>query len=88
MCLGVPGRLVEQQEAQGGLLWGMVEFAGVRRRVCLSCVPEVGLGDYVLIHAGIALTVIDEAEAQRVFAALSEEEQGEALTMPENAGVP
>lgn len=85
MCLGVPGKLVERQESQGGLLWGMVEFAGVRRKVCLSCVPEAGLGEYILVHAGIALTVIDETEAQRVFAALSEEEQGEALTMPEGA---
>lgn len=85
MCLGVPGKLVERGAVQGGLDWGMVEFDGVRRRVCLSCVPEARQGEFVLVHAGIALTIIDEAEAQRVFAMLSMEERDEAQKLPEGS---
>ena len=47
---------------------GLVEFAGIRRRVCLACVPEAQPGDYVIVHAGIAISRIDADEAQRVFA--------------------
>ena len=83
MCLGVPGKLLDSAEEQGGLRWGQVEFDGVRRRVCLSCVPEAAVGDYLLVHAGIALTVIDDAEAQRVFAMLSAEERNELLASAE-----
>lgn len=57
---------------------GVVEFAGVRRRVCLACVPEARAGDYVIVHAGIAISRVDPVEAERVFGYLSEigEEDG------------
>jgi hydrogenase expression/formation protein HypC len=72
MCLGVPGLLVDRHAPSGELAYGTVEFAGVRRRVCLACVLEAQPGDYVIVHAGMAISKIDPAEAQRVFAHLRE----------------
>ncbi len=72
MCLGVPGLVVERQEATDDLAFGTVEFAGIRRRVCLACVPEARTGDYVIVHAGIAISMINPIEAKRVFAHLAE----------------
>jgi hydrogenase expression/formation protein HypC len=75
MCLGIPGRLIEPSEAVGGLEHALVEFGGLRRRVCTACVPDARPGDFVVVHAGIAITIIDAAEAERVRQAL--EEMGE-----------
>jgi hydrogenase expression/formation protein HypC len=61
---------------------GKVSFAGVARRVCLEYVPEAQPGDYVLVHVGFALSRIDAAEAERVFALLRELD---ALELPEDA---
>jgi len=71
MCLAVPGRLTEVSTSDG-LLVGKVSFDGVARRVCLECVPDAAVGDYVLVHVGFALCKIDEAEARRVFDLLRE----------------
>ena len=51
---------------------GKVDFDGVRRRVCLECVPDVQIGDYVLVHVGFALSRIEPDEARRIFALLAE----------------
>jgi hydrogenase expression/formation protein HypC len=51
---------------------GKVSFGGVVKEVSLACVPEAKPGDYVLVHVGFALSVVDEAEAQRVFDYLRE----------------
>ena len=73
MCLGVPGLLVERRsQPTEELPFGVVEFAGVRRSVCLACVPDALPGDYVIVHAGIAIGRIDPVEAQRVFAYLND----------------
>jgi hydrogenase expression/formation protein HypC len=72
MCLGVPGRIVEAPATDDELRMGLVEFAGVRRSVCLACVPEAGPGDYVVVHAGFAISRLDVAEAARVFDYLQE----------------
>jgi hydrogenase expression/formation protein HypC len=72
MCLGVPGRVVQQPKARDELAMAVVEFAGVRRPVCLACVPEVAVGDYVIVHAGFALSRIDPIEAERVLEHLKE----------------
>jgi hydrogenase expression/formation protein HypC len=72
MCLGIPGLVVERQESGDELASAVVEFAGVRRRVCIACVPESQPGDYVIVHAGIAISRIDPVEAGRVFAFLEE----------------
>ena len=69
MCLGIPGRItvVEQDD---GLRMGTVDFGGVRRRVCLSYAPEAGPGDYVIVHVGFAISLVDAAEARRTLAVL------------------
>ena len=54
---------------------GRVDFGGVVKEVNLDFVPEAQIGDYVLVHVGFALTVIDENEALQVFEALREMEE-------------
>lgn len=66
MCLGIPGRVVETFR-EHGILMARVDFGGVSKRVCLDHVQEAVPGDYVLVHVGMALARIDEAEAHRVF---------------------
>jgi len=67
MCLAVPGRIVSIDGDDPLLRSGRVDFAGVVKRVNLAYVPEARIGDYVLVHVGFALNVIDEGEAQQVF---------------------
>ena len=62
MCLGVPGRVVEIRTTDG-LKMATVEFGGVRQDACLECTPEARVGDYVLVHVGFALSVMNEDEA-------------------------
>jgi hydrogenase expression/formation protein HypC len=71
MCLAVPGKIVAILEEENlGLRRGKVDFSGIGKEVCLDYTPEARVGDYVLVHVGFALTVVDEQEAQRVFEAL------------------
>jgi hydrogenase expression/formation protein HypC len=72
MCLAVPGRIESIAEAGPLMRTAQVDFGGVAREVNLACVPEAAVGDYVLVHVGIALSVIDPAEAERVFGYLRE----------------
>ena len=81
MCLGVPGKVVETYR-EHDVLMGKIDFGGVFKRVCLEHVPEVRLGEYVLVHVGFALSRIDEAEANRVFALLAELNQLGELEEP------
>lgn len=81
MCLGIPGKVVETYR-EHDLLMGKVEFGGILKRVCLEHVPDVLPGEYVLVHVGFALSVLDETEAQRVFAILREMKQLEELEIP------
>lgn len=74
MCLGIPGRVVSR-EAEDGLLMGRVDFGGVARKVCLEHVPEVAIGEYVLVHVGFALSKIDAAEAHKIYELLIELDQ-------------
>jgi len=75
MCLAIPGKIVEIMEAgEPTLRWGKVDFAGVRKEVSLAFTPEAQPGDYVLVHVGFALNVVDEAEARKIFESLAEME--------------
>jgi hydrogenase expression/formation protein HypC len=62
MCLAVPGRIVRIFDQQG-LRTGEVDFGGVIRQTCLAYVPEALAGDYVVVHAGFAISVMDQEEA-------------------------
>lgn len=68
MCLGVPGKVIKiLDESTAGMPMGKVDFAGIVKDVCLAYVPEVQVGDYVIVHVGFALNKIDEEEAKEVF---------------------
>lgn len=71
MCLAIPGR-VEAIRAAQGVRMADVRFGGIRREACLEFLPEARVGDYVLVHVGIALSVVDEAEARRTYSLLRE----------------
>jgi hydrogenase expression/formation protein HypC len=77
MCLAVPGLVVEMVDTDPPFTSAIVEFGGVRRRVSLACVPEAEQGDYVLVHAGVAITRINPAEATKVLEALKDLDLGE-----------
>jgi len=62
MCLGIPGKITDIYEANG-LQMGKVDFGGVTKEVCLAYVPEAKVGDYMIIHVGFALNLLNEAEA-------------------------
>jgi hydrogenase expression/formation protein HypC len=72
MCLGIPGRIVAVDEPadRPDLRTGTVDFDGVRREVCLACTPAAGVGDYVVVHVGFAISQVDEVEAARTLAVL------------------
>ncbi|HUN46694.1 MAG TPA: HypC/HybG/HupF family hydrogenase formation chaperone [Stellaceae bacterium] len=80
MCLAVPGRIESVEGGDELTRRGRVAFGGIVKQINLACVPDAGVGDYVLVHAGVAIAVIDEAEASRTFAYLQEieaiEEEG------------
>lgn len=76
MCLAIPGLVLSIGGAELERT-GKVQFAGIEKTVNLSFVPEAIAGDYVLVHVGVALSVIDKTEAQRVFSLL--EQMGEAM---------
>jgi hydrogenase expression/formation protein HypC len=67
MCLAVPGKIVSVEGDDPILRAGKVNFGGVIKRVNLSYVPEAKAGDYVIVHVGFALSVVDEEEAKQVF---------------------
>ncbi len=73
MCLAIPGKLVEVfEDPEPSLRRGKVDFSGVRKDVSLAFTPEAQTGDYVLVHVGFALNVVDEAEAHKIFEHLQE----------------
>jgi len=71
MCLGIPGEIIAIRE-QDGLSVGQVKFGGITRDVCLSCIPEAAVGDYVLVHVGFAIATVDRDQAERSYRTLAE----------------
>jgi hydrogenase expression/formation protein HypC len=74
MCLGVPGRVVEVRDDRG-MAMATVDFGGVSRDVCLATTPDAGVDDWVLVHAGFAITVVDAdaaAEAIELWQTMAE----------------
>jgi hydrogenase expression/formation protein HypC len=84
MCLAVPGQVIDLYTT-GDMPMARVDFCGVRRAVCLSCTPEAVVGSWVVVHVGFAISIVDEAEAQRTLALL--EELGELDAAEDLAGV-
>jgi hydrogenase expression/formation protein HypC len=73
MCLGVPGK-IEEIYQDGILKMGKVSFDGVLMNVCLETTPEAKVGDYAIVHAGFALSLLNEMEAQETLQMLKEME--------------
>ena len=70
MCLAIPGRLESIEDDDPLLRRGRVRFGGVVRDIHLALVPEAVVGDDVLVHVGVALSVVDPVEAERLRALL------------------
>lgn len=92
MCLGIPGQIVEIADAAN--LLAKVDVGGVRRTINIACVvdddnpPSTVLGDWVLVHVGFAMSVIDEEEAHKTLALLNQlgEVEDEIEAIRESAG--
>jgi hydrogenase expression/formation protein HypC len=72
MCLAVPGRIIDIQEDSGPARTGTVDFQGSRVEVSLALVPDASAGDWVLVHAGFAISTLNEAEARETWQYLEE----------------
>lgn len=77
MCLALPGRVLTV-DAHNGLRMGTVDFGGARRAICLDYTPDAGVGSFVIVHAGFAIAMLDEAAAAETTALLTE-----ALRLPD-----
>jgi hydrogenase expression/formation protein HypC len=71
MCLAIPGKVLEI-DASSSPLMGKVSFGGVKKDVCLELVPEVKLGNYVIVHVGFAISTLDEEEALETLKMIDE----------------
>ncbi len=71
MCLGIPGKVVAVRDEHGTRM-ASVDFGGVTKSVCLAYVPEVVVGDYAIVHAGFAITRLDETAALETLALFEE----------------
>ena len=96
MCLAIPGKVERVIGDDPITRMGRVNFGGVVKKVSLAYVPEVNVGDYVIVHVGFALSKVDEAEAQKVFeylkrmdelAELNEDRWGERPREPGGSSV-
>jgi hydrogenase expression/formation protein HypC len=83
MCLGVPGKVIDVFE-RDGIRMGTVDFGGIRREACLAFEPDVGIGSYVVIHVGFAISMVDEEEAARSYALLEEMGNLENIDLPQD----
>ena len=82
MCLAIPGELLSTAGDDPLARTGRVSFGGIVKEVNLACVPDARVGDFVTVHVGLALSVVDRAEAERVFDYLRE--VGELAELEEN----
>lgn len=71
MCLAVPGKVIAIMD-EGGLKTGRIDYSGTVNTVCLELVPDIEVGQYTVVHAGFALSIIDEAEALQSLATWAE----------------
>jgi len=66
MCLGIPGKIIEIYTS-GTLKMAKIDFGGVTREACIETIPEAKVGDYTIIHAGMALNLLNEDEANETL---------------------
>ncbi len=83
MCLAVPGKITSIEGTDPIFRTGKVNFGGILKQINLAYVPEAKIGDYVLVHVGFAISIIDEEEAQQVFEYLRQ--MGELAELEESS---
>ncbi len=72
MCLAVPGEILRIEGATPLEKMAQVKFGVIEKSICLAFLPQAKVGDYVLVHAGIAISIVQQDEAQRIFTYLDE----------------
>lgn len=75
MCLAIPGRIASLTGEDPLTRTAKIDFGGVLKEASLAYVPEASVGNYVIVHAGFALSLVDETEAQKIFEYLKEMQQ-------------
>lgn len=84
MCLSIPGKLIEiDQELDATFRTGRVSFDGVIKRVSLTLVPEARINDYVMVHVGAAISIVNEEEAKKTFEILKQLGELDELDPPD-----
>ena len=71
MCLAVPGRILEVRHDRGTRM-ATIDFDGIHKEICLAYLPDIGIGDYAIVHVGFAISRIDEASAKETLAMFAE----------------
>jgi hydrogenase expression/formation protein HypC len=88
MCLAVPGKIERIEMRFNGMVrMAKVIFGGITKEASLEMVPHAKEGDYVLVHVGVAISVVNEEEAQKTFTYLKETGEFDEL-LPENYDAP
>jgi hydrogenase expression/formation protein HypC len=82
MCLAVPGKILSIEGSDPIFRCGRVSFGGIVKQINLAYVPEAKVNDYILVHVGFAISIIDEAEAEQVFEYLRQ--MGELAELEDN----
>ena len=77
MCLGIPGQIVEILDEDPFSRLAEVNFSGVKKVISLAFVPEARAGNYVIVHAGFAISILDEQEAAETLALLQQLDEGQ-----------
>lgn len=73
MCLALPGKVLAIKE-EANLCMGEVDFSGIKKTVCLAYTPEAKVGDYVIVHVGFAISILNETQAQATLDLFNEKE--------------
>ncbi len=85
MCLSIPGKLIEiTAELDETFRVGKVSFDGIIKEVSLTLVPEAQIGNYVMVHVGAAISIVNEEEAKKTFDLLKQLGELHDLDVPEN----
>ncbi len=78
MCLAVPGKIIKIFENDPLSRMGQIDFSGISKEISLAYLPEAKLDDYVIVHAGFAISLIDEEDAKESLKAFQELDDFEA----------
>ena len=82
MCLAIPGKIMSITGDSPITRMGQINFSGIHKQANLAYVPEAKVGDYVIVHVGFAIGIVDDEEARRVFDYLAEMDELAELHTP------